>query len=145
MEIERSERRLCFHRCVSLTLFNEGGGETPNASWDRSHGHKGVGGGGPAPGGRHPLQEITNPPTPEVSPKEVTHPINFYPPLQEDREPGNTVNERAVYILLECILVHNVNKFECLVYSRFIFLLYSNFLCLSLFNTQLVGAKVAYF
>ena len=64
------------------------------------------------PGGGHPL--VTTAPPPLWSPPPLVRPGHL-PPVRPG--PGNTVNERAVRILLECILVHfdsTVSSFEFL-------------------------------
>ena len=76
---ERSLRRLCFHRCLSV---HRGGG-CPIASWDTP------------PGSRHPSPQSRAPGQQTI-------------PGADPREQcmlGDTSNKRAVCILLECILV----------------------------------------
>ena len=76
---------------VSVILsLNTGGGVTPDASWDRSHG---LGGGG-LPRGRWtspPLGQVQSPPWPGSQHLSPQHP--------------GTMRRWAVRILLECILV----------------------------------------
>ena len=106
---------MCHSLCPTM------GEVTPNASWDRSHGYKGgdlAQGGRSGPRGVDIPSPLTRTSTPWKSPTplEVTNPPDLTSPppprmsspAQEDREPGNMVNEQVVRILLECIIVFKV-------------------------------------
>ena len=86
---KRSLRRLCFYTCLSVILFTAG-----ESTW----------------AGKHPLGRYTpRAGTPGQVPPGQVHPLGRYTPLGQVH-PGRytpMVNERAVHILLECILIYH--------------------------------------
>ena len=105
------------HTCLSMIASN-GGGVTPNASWNRSDGHGGRGWwwsevnhlDRTTTPGQHPPDNTSFPPGQHL-------PLdNTSPPVQDHHHPprqhfpplihmGTTVNGRMIHILLGCILV----------------------------------------
>ena len=90
------------HRRVSLCSTPGGWGVTPDASWDRSHGHGGGGSVTPPPppvkGQPPPLARVKGQPPPPPGQGQRSTEL---PPWKHT---GTMVNGRAVRILLECIL-----------------------------------------
>ena len=132
--------------------FNGGGGVTPDASWDRSHGY-GInhllppGQDPPPPSGQHlpppdrtPTQQHPPPPGQHLPPPP---PDNTSTPLSRTTTPptlpppphmGTMVNVRAVRILLECILV-------CQGFRR---KLHENGSCIYLYMNRTLWQKVVH-
>ena len=111
---KRSLRRLCFYTCLSFILFT--GGVCLSACWDTTpeqtppprsrHPLEQTPPGADTPQRRHPLGADTPPPEQTPPPPSRHPPGADTPPAQSML--GDTVNARAVHILLGCNLVQEV-------------------------------------
>ena len=95
------EREGYFFTGVCHSVTEQRGG-TPNASLDRSHGHRGD------DGGQRSTNSLRDRITHLSHPWTTTHPPWTTPPPPIIIHTGTTVNGRAVRILLECILVRTI-------------------------------------
>ena len=93
---------------TGICLSKSGGGVTPNASWDRSHGQRGREEWTTSPLSRsqHPLPGQHPPPARwQHLPHPWTTPLSW-----PGHNTPDTMRRRAVRILLECILVSLINQ-----------------------------------